>query len=268
VLERNGAQERLHLWATANGEVRDWVSRRTLDRVALTIGFQQEVCSAPVAEMRGRWEILAGTGHCEVRLFHEYRGVTQQELPWIDAAVDRNSRAELAALKRVAETQDAQPQLQFSFADAVTTRGPADAAYSFLAAADRWPERLPHVAALELDDQPGGIQRMSMHTRASDGSTHLTESIRVCLPDGRIVYKQTTMPPILDAHTGQWTVAGEGDQVTITSAHTVRLNPTAVESVWGTAVTAGDAAARVREILSGNSQLTLAAAKAFADARA
>ncbi len=42
-LERSEREERFRLWATVNGEVTDWTSRRTLDPDALRVTFAQEV---------------------------------------------------------------------------------------------------------------------------------------------------------------------------------------------------------------------------------
>ena len=107
-----------------------------------------------------------------------------------------------------------------------------------------------------------------MHTKAADATTHRTESIRVCLPDRRIVYKQTSMPPIMAAHTGEWTVTADGDRLTIASQHTVRLDPAGIANVLGPDVTAAEAAQRVQAILSGNSRITLGAAMSFAESTA
>ena len=60
--ERGETEERIRLWATANGEVKNWTSRRRLDPAALRVEFRQEVSSPPVAAMGGTWivEPLAG----------------------------------------------------------------------------------------------------------------------------------------------------------------------------------------------------------------
>ncbi|MFD9647506.1 aromatase/cyclase, partial [Streptomyces sp. NPDC059082] len=60
VLEGGGGKdgvERLRIWATANGAVKNWTSRRELDRAAGTVTFRQERSQAPVASMGGTWHI-------------------------------------------------------------------------------------------------------------------------------------------------------------------------------------------------------------------
>src|SRR5690348_5680004 len=98
--------ERIRIWATANGEVKNWTSRRVLDPGTLRIDFRQEVPAAPVAAMSGSWliEPLSET-QSRVRLLHDYRAVDDdaESLAWIDEAVDRNSRSELEALKASVE---------------------------------------------------------------------------------------------------------------------------------------------------------------------
>src|SRR5438093_1210957 len=54
-LTDGGPQERLRLWAVGNGAVRNWTTRRTLDREGLRIRFQQEAPAPPVASMAGEW---------------------------------------------------------------------------------------------------------------------------------------------------------------------------------------------------------------------
>src|SRR4051794_34497189 len=52
-VEKLGDDERIRIWATANGEVKTWTSRRSLDPVGLRVDFRQEVSSPPVAAMGG-----------------------------------------------------------------------------------------------------------------------------------------------------------------------------------------------------------------------
>jgi aromatase len=101
-VERGGREERIRIWATANGEAKSWTSRRTLDPERLRIGFRQEVSAPPVAAMGGAWVVEpVSEAASRVRLLHDYRAVDDDPggLAWIDEAVDRNSRSELAALK-------------------------------------------------------------------------------------------------------------------------------------------------------------------------
>jgi aromatase len=106
-----------------------------------------------------------------------------------------------------------------------------------------------------------------MDTKAADGSVHTTESVRVVRGGDRIVYKQTTVPALMSAHTGCWTLVPRGDGVDATSQHTVVVKPEAVEKVLGAGRTVADARTYVQNALSTNSRATLGHAKAYAEAR-
>ncbi|MEU3353826.1 SRPBCC family protein [Streptomyces sp. NPDC037389] len=269
-LERGGAEERIRIWATANEEVKDWTSRRTPDRAGLRIRFRQEVSRHPVAAMGGEWRVepLPGGG-CRVRLTHDFRAVDDgpEHLAWIERAVDRNSEAELAALKAAAERPGG-AGAAFTFEDTVRVDAPADDVHAFLLAAGEWEERLPHVSRVVLKEDAPGVQLLEMDTRAADGSTHTTSSVRICLPGRRIVYKQRRTPALLAAHTGRWTVEETPAGALVTSRHTVVVDPSAVVPVLGPGATAEDARAFVRQALGHNSTTTMRHAKEYAEARA
>lgn len=261
----NDSRERVRLWALANGEVRGWVSGRELDRAALRITFRQEISQAPVAAMGGTWRIVPEPdGTCAVELLHDFAAVGDdpEGVDWIERAVDRNSRAELAALKAGAESRVRTPDLVVTFEDGVTVDGPLEAVHDFIDRCDLWPERLPHVSRLQLTEDVPGIQLMSMDTRAPDGTVHTTESVRVVLEKGRIVYKQTRVPPIMTAHTGEWLLTTTAEGVRAVSRHTVVLDPHTVTDVLGAGASVADARKAVRAVLGANSLATLRLAKA------
>lgn len=267
-LSAGDREERIQIWATANGEPKTWVSRRTLDPDQFRITFRQEVSAPPVASMYGEWIIEPGPASgSRVRLRHGYRAVDDdpESMAWIDAAVDRNSRAELSALRTNIESVVAATESTFSFEDTVLVRGAAHAVYDFVNEADRWVERLPHVASVRFDTTAQGVQTLEMDTRAKDGSTHRTMSYRVVFPTERIVYKQVTLPKLLALHTGVWTFAETADGVQATSQHTVVLNTDNIAAVLGADATVADARDYVRNALSTNSRATLELAKAYAE---
>ncbi|MFB8276828.1 aromatase/cyclase [Nocardia colli] len=264
-------EERIQIWATANGEPKSWVSRRTLDPDRFRIRFQQEVSAPPVASMYGEWIIEPDpAGHSRVRLLHGYRAIDDdpEGLAWIEAAVDRNSRAELAALRSNIESTIAATESTFSFEDSVVVRGGAGDVYDFVNEADRWVERLPHVASVRFEQTEQGVQTLEMDTKAKDGSTHRTMSYRVVFPGERIVYKQVTLPKLLALHTGVWTFTPVEDGVRASSQHTVVLNTDNIAAVLGDRATTADARDYVRNALSTNSSATLELAKAYAEDRA
>ncbi|MFE7898056.1 aromatase/cyclase [Streptomyces sp. NPDC057424] len=269
-LESTGRQERIRIWATARGEVKTWTSRRELDPEALRITFRQEVSAPPVAAMGGAWVIEPLTADsCRVRLLHDYRALddSPQGLAWIDEAVDRNSRSELAALRDSARRASHAGELFLTFDDTVHIDGSAEDVYDFLNAADRWRERLPHVSRVELRETEPGLQILTMDTLTKDGSQHSTESVRVCFPRTRIVYKQTRVPALMTVHTGRWSLVEEPGGVAVTSRHTVVLNPDTIRQVLGETADVADARTFVRNALGTNSLATLGHAKEYAESK-
>lgn len=268
VLESGATTERLRLWAFANGAVRTWISRRSLDVDALHVGFRQEVPASPVLAMGGEWRIEAlSPDTTRVALLHDYTAASAGAEELIARAVEANSRAELTALKRAAEFgEDAGSAVVVSFEDSVDVDAPAGLVFDFLRDAAAWPRRLPHVARLELTEPEPDVQVMAMDTRAGDGSVHTTHSVRVCFPQDRsIVYKQTVTPEIMAAHVGRWTVTPQGTGVRATSQHTVVLRPEKLTDVLGPDATIEQARVLVRQALGANSSTTLRHAKAFAE---
>jgi aromatase len=267
-VERGDGEERIRIWATANGEAKSWTSHRTLDPRNLRITFRQEVSSPPVAAMGGVWivEPLSGTAS-RVRLLHDYRAVDDEpgSLQWIDDAVDRNSRTELAALKRNVELAHASEEIAFSFEDSVLIQGEAKDVYDFVNEAGLWAERLPHVASVRLEEDVPGLQTLEMDTRAQDGTTHTTKSYRVTFPHRRIAYKQVTLPALMTLHTGYWTFRESGQGVVASSQHTVVLNTDNITGVLGPEAGVEEARAYVHNALSANSRATLGHAKNYAE---
>jgi aromatase len=267
-VEGDGRSERIRIWATANGEAKTWTSSRALDPAGLRVDFRQDVSAAPVAAMGGAWIIEPlSSQRSRVRLLHDYRAVGDdpQKLAWIDQAVDRNSHAELAALKSGAELAGRDDGTRFSFEDGVEVAGPVKDVYDFVDQAALWPQRLPHVSRVRLDEPSPGLQVLEMDTRAKDGSTHTTKSYRVTFTPQRIVYKQVTLPALLSLHTGRWTFQERAGTVLATSQHTVVLRTENIEQVLGPGASIAQAAQYVRGALSANSSATLAHAKAYAE---
>jgi aromatase len=267
-VERGERHERIRIWATANGTAKTWASRRTLDPENKRITFRQEVSAPPVAAMGGDWIIESlPDGRSRVRLLHDYRAIGDDpgSLEWIDAAVDRNSRSELAALKANVELAHARTDLAFSFSDTVAVNGSAKDVYDFINEAGAWRERLPHVSAVRLEEPSPGLQILEMDTRAQDGSTHTTKSFRVCFPHQRIVYKQVTLPALMTLHTGYWQFEERAGGVLATSQHTVVLNTQNIVRVLGEDATMAQAGDYVRNALSANSRATLGRAKDYAE---
>jgi len=270
-LERQPVEERIQIWATANNEAKTWISRRELDPEALRIVFRQEKSQAPVGAMSGTWLIEPiAAQECVVHLLHEYRAVDADpgKLTWIDQAVDRNSRTELAALKINAERTIGSAELLLSFEDSVVMAGSAQDAFDFINEAQLWSQRLPHVARVDLQEDTPGLQWLAMDTRAKDGSTHTTRSVRVTFAPWKIIYKQIQVPALMTLHTGRWTFVETGaGEVTVSSQHTVSINEANIAKVLGDEAGLAEAKAYVQTALSTNSLATLGHARTYAESR-
>jgi len=263
--------ERIRIWATANDTVKNWTSRRVLDKARLRIQFRQEVSAPPVASMGGTWIIEPlSADECRVRLLHDYSAIDDDpaSLAWIDEAVDRNSHSELAALKSNVEFAHTAAELTFSFTDTVHVNGAAKDLYDFVNEAHLWTERLPHVASVRFSEVSPGLQSLEMDTRAKDGSTHTTKSYRVTFPHNKIAYKQVTLPALMTLHTGYWTFTETESGTAASSQHTVTINPANIARILGEDATVADAREYVQTALSTNSCATLGYAKAYAEALA
>lgn len=268
VLGAHDHAERIQLWATANGRVRTWTSQRMLDPESLRVVFRQEVPAAPVLAMEGEWELVpVADGGTEVRLHHRFTVADQDAYDQVFRAVDTNSVAELAGLKKILEEGfGAHAELVFTFDDSIFVEGEAKDAYDFLYRADRWAAELSHVAAITVEEEDL-IQTLRMDTVALDGTTHTTESVRVCFPNRSIVYKQTVTPPVMAAHTGRWTIQPIDAGVRVRSEHTVVIRPEMVTELLGPSATLTQAKTMIQNALGANSRKTLASTKKAVESR-
>lgn len=270
-IEHTGDSEKLRVWATGNGKPFGWTSVRKLDAAGKRVEFRQEVCTPPVAAMGGSWliEPLSETSS-RVRLVHEYRAVDDDPdgLAFIARAVERNSEAELTAIKASAEADPAQSAaLRVSFEDTVWVDGAVADVYDYLNEAQLWEKRLSHVDRVTLTEETPGLQILEMDTRTKDGSAHTTTSVRVCFPPNLIVYKQVGLPAPLTVHTGYWHLISEDGKVSATSHHTAVLNPAHIPVLLGPDATAEQARNFIHDVLSTNSLATLGHAKEYAEGR-
>jgi aromatase len=268
-LELDGDTEVLRYWELLDGDVHGYVSHRELNPRRLQIRFRSQHPCHPFASMGGLWLVLPkGTGSL-VTLDHHYRVVNDdpEDARWLAKAIDRNSVAALTALREAAELGSGLDQLWLSCEDSVDIDGSAGDVYTFLARAQDWPQRLPHVVRVLLDEDVVDIQHIQSDVRIPNGSVFTTSTTRVCFPETHIVYKQTRPPAIMQAHTGAWVVASLGHRVRATAQHTVLLRQETIAPLLGAESTVDDARSAVRHVLSDLSLATLRGAKAFAEAR-
>lgn len=267
-LEFDGVRERLRTWPLLDGQVKAWTSQRHLDPVARRMEFWQEIPAPPFRTAGG---ILSahpdGPHHSELELRYDYSvdADSPGDLEWAQRVTDAHSRAQLADLKAFAERWTRLDELVLSFEDTVHINGPAELVYDFLYRAGDWPDLAPHVQQVDLTESVPGVQHMTMRTLTEYG-THTTASVRICFPHAeRIVYKQTTPLPLLEAHTGEWSVVPDERGVTVTAQHNVVLSEEHIADVLGERATLADARRYVREALGRNSRVLLAHAKTHAE---
>jgi aromatase len=267
-LHGSATEELLRLWVVANGAVRNWISRRTFDAADLRIRFRQETPSPPVASMGGEWVLIPLSDNAtSVVLLHEFRAIGDHpgNTELIKQAVDRSSTAELAMLKSTAELDRRLSTLVHSLADSVTVRAEPGPVYDFLYRAQDWPQRLPHVSSVVLDETVPNLQTIELDTVGADGSTRTTGLVRVCFPYHSIVYKQTRPPDVLSAHLGEWHLYPTADGVRVTSRHTVMLDPERATRLLGRYATVEQARSLVRRTLASSCLATLMHAKSAAE---
>ncbi|TQM32776.1 aromatase [Nocardia bhagyanarayanae] len=267
-LHRGPDEERFRLWATVNGAVNKWTSRRVLDAEQRRIVFEQERSQAPIASMGGGWSFReVGSGATKVTLDHHFTVVDGADPEQVAAAVDRNSETELAALARIAELGHPVEEVVHTFEDTVTLRCSAAEVYDFVYHSDRWPEHVPHVSRIELTEDDDGVQLMEMDTVTAGGIPHTTKSVRVCFPGERIDYKQLLPPAMLFGHSGAWEFTDGPDGAVVTARHTVAINPDAAREILGAETDLADARAYLTEALSTNSRNTLLCAVRYAETK-
>ncbi|MGY6653674.1 aromatase/cyclase [Amycolatopsis sp. TRM77291] len=259
-IERDEREERFRLWALVNGAVADWTSKRSLEPESLLVRFGQERSHPPVASMGGEWEFREkSAGLTEVVLRHHFsllddKPATARSLR---NAVDRNSTEELEALARIAECGHPVDEVLFSFTDTVDLPCGSDTAYDFINEADLWPQRLPHVRRVRLDEDTPGVQQLEMETLTADGSTHTTRSIRICQDNAWIAYKQLKPPHLLLGHSGLWTFHDGKEGSRATARHTVVIDPVAAAEMFGKDRALADAREYLRYALGRNSRTTM-----------
>lgn len=261
ILEDTGSHQLIELWAMADGALKNWQSTRVFNPVDRTIEFRQVRRDPSLQSMVGRWRVEDSGDGSLVILDHEFEAAPGGALSLsdIEGVVDANSDAELARLKAACEQGLHRPGDQrVTFEDELVVRGSTDEAFAFIDRADLWPERLGHVAAMDLTEAERGLQVMRMVTRAPDGSEHTTASGRVCQEPDVIRYKQFECPPALHAHRGRWEFHDLGNNtVRVVSHHEVLINFEATANLPTPPSSVAEAARLVRNSLGANSRATL-----------
>ncbi|OWA01619.1 aromatase [Streptomyces sp. CS113] len=267
ILDSGADGDVIQHWSVVDDHtVRTWVSRRTVLGSGDVL-FTHEPANAPFATVGGGFAFEEQPdGATLVRMHHEFALLQEDDQVAAGRAqsMQRGSQEYLKTLKYAAENADELRQLIISFEDPLFVAGSVEDAYRYLYEADKWPERIPHVIRLELEENTPNIQFFDMDTRSSDGSEHTTRSVRICLPNHKIVYKQTRPPRTLDAHTGHWLFTPTPEGVVVSARHTATIRPQGLH-LLGEGTTVEGARRYLRRILSANSMGNLRLSKEYAE---
>jgi C7-C12 aromatase (ARO/CYC) len=260
---QDGAELYQHWWVIDDHTVRSWKARWWFLRDELRINFEFTPEEPGAAASRGQFSFLALSDQStEIRAEQTVSGAGsydhQQAEQDLRELVDRF--ADAAGHHK--ERQD----LVVDFEDPLFVAGPLDDAYRYLYEADKWPERIPHVSRLVLEEPVPNVQFFDMETQTPDGSSHTTRSVRICLPGNKIVYKQIHLPKLLDGHTGHWKFTPTREGFILAARHTATIKPDAL-LILGAGTTVLDARRYLRRVLSANSMSNLRLAKAYSEER-
>ncbi|MDI3423697.1 aromatase/cyclase [Streptomyces luteolus] len=280
-LEFDGRQERLRMWVTANGEIKSWITRRTLDPVGHRVDFRQELVPAPVTSMGGRWVVeQRGPERSLVTLHNDFTVAdnARADVDWVKRATADNSRAALGNLKQLAERWRRLDDLVLSFEDSVHIDRPGGSGelgehvYAFLYRFGDRADAVPGATRMDIAEHRPGIQFMTVDVPGADGTLRTTESARIGFPHAeRIVYKEirdSERLALLAAHTGEWSVEPDasGAGVIVVARHHAVLDEDGVRERFGGGAQAPRAAREaLRTRLARESAATLRLAKEHAE---
>ncbi|HEV2376971.1 MAG TPA: aromatase/cyclase [Streptosporangiaceae bacterium] len=265
-LEREPGSDLVARWALAGDQVRRWVSRRTLDRAGLSIHQEQAEPVAPVTAASAHWSLAPqGETATLVEVRHDIETTAGKEL--LAGETDRNGQAQLDSLAETAENYGDLSERVISFEDSLFIGGDTKDVYAFLYEADKWPQRVDHVSRIDMTEDVPNVQFFDMDTATPDGVPHTTRSVRLCFPHDLIVYKQTKLPALLDAHTGHWKLTATPEGTVASARHTATIKRSALP-LLGDGTTVAGARRYLRRVLAANSLNTLRCAKAYAEERA
>ena len=261
-LDGEGPEQRLRMWARAQGRITSWITRRTLDPAERRITFRQEVTSAAVDSMRGAWSVeQRADGSSLLTLQRQFTAAGGHLAP--DRIGDANIRAHLASLKSLAERWAVLDELVVTVEDTVRVEGPSELVYGFLYRAAAWPHTVPGVAGVHLAEDLPGIQ--TLHTPSTADGAGDTVAVRLCFPHGGlIVYKVTKAPELVSGQAGEWSVEPDPAGVTVRARHQVVLNEHDVARVLGQDAGLADARRHVRERIARESAALLDLARQHA----
>ncbi|MGN5376810.1 SRPBCC family protein [Streptomyces lasalocidi] len=263
-MDFDGAEENLRLWHLRNGQVCSAHARRLPRPQERRIEFELRDSLLPGETTSGSWTVAPdGADRCLLTLCQE-RPTGPGQTP---GTLERDVRAEAAAVREAAERWDRLDELLLSFEDSTYVSGSPELVYDFLYRIEDWVDLVPHVESAEVTEDQPGVQATVLHTCAPEtGETLRSESVRLCFPAaGRIVHKETLTPDPVAAHYGEWYLEPDATGVRVVSAHHVMLRESAVEAALGAGALLVDARRHVREWLGRTSTEALGLARWHAE---
>jgi C7-C12 aromatase (ARO/CYC) len=270
ILEDDGGTQLIQHWAVADEHsVRTWRVRRTKAADGSSVSFVHEPAEAPFASLSGEWTFHEQDGKTVVTLRHDFTLVegAEEQAAALVARLHEGNQDYLQVLLYASENRDELDRLIISFTDPLFIAGDIKDVYDYLWEADKWEERIPHIAKLVLEQPAPDVQFFDMDTSTPDGSSHRTRSVRITIEPDIIVYKQTQLPILLDGNTGHWKFTQTPEGVIAEARHTATIKPSALH-ILGEGTTVQDARNYLRRVLSANSVSNLRLAKAYAEERA
>jgi len=271
VLGTDGDEQILQHWSlSGDAAVRTWRERRVTSEDGSLIRFRHEQPEEPFTQLSGEWRFQPQSdGKTLVRNHHDFTVAAGSEhlVGELTERLRRGHQDCLATLAYGAENRAELEQLVISFEDPLFIAGSIQDAYDYLWEADKWEERIPHIAKLDIEEPAPQVQFFDMETSTPDGSSHTTRSVRIAVEPEIIVYKQTRLPALLDGHTGHWKFTRTPEGVIAAARHTATIKPSAL-GILGAGSTVQDARNYLRKVLSANSMSNLRLAKAYAEERA
>jgi aromatase len=120
MLEEGDAHQIARLVVDVSGQLQSWVSRRDLDPRRRVIAYRQLENAPMVEHMGGEWRALPlDANRTQLVITHDFAARPTSSVPTLDqatallqAAVERNSLADLAAVRQQAERDQAEKQAQ------------------------------------------------------------------------------------------------------------------------------------------------------------
>jgi len=271
VLEARGDSELVRIEALQEGVPVAWETMRTYVDSTFTIDFWLVIPMPLLESMSGQWRVipldLKRSVLTVTRTFELCAAIDgirdgiatpRQALAFIQRFIAETSESELRAIKSFVEVED---ERRLRLRTTYSLPFPPHEVYGVLANVRRWPELLPHCDSLELIYDDGQNQEFMMGVAGPGGGDRF-RSIRRCNAEAfTISYFQPSPPPILDAHSGSWSVrAGVGGNAKVIVEHDIRVNPERCADRFGEG-DLGKNRSRVREMVLQNGAATIHACR-------